>query len=210
MVPGFRPGRAPRQLVVKRFKKQVSDQVKSTLLMSSLEQIDKDYKLDPIIQPRLDVDAIELPEKGPMSFEMDVEVRPQFDVPNYKGLKVKRPGRRAHREGRRRPAHAAARSATARSFPSWKGPPSSAIISRPTWSSCARTGNRIERSSRKSSSASSRSFVFRTARSPTSRATLVGAKPGDTREVEAKLGSAVDRSRACGERRSPCRSGSTI
>ena len=59
--------------------------------MSSLEQIDEDYKLEPITQPRLDVEAIEIPEKGPMNFEMDVEVRPQFDVPNYKGLKVKRP-----------------------------------------------------------------------------------------------------------------------
>jgi trigger factor len=91
MVPGFRLGRAPRQLVVKRFRKQVSDQVKSTLLMSSLEQIDEEYKLEPITQPRLDVDAIEIPEKGPMDFEMDVEVRPQFDLPKYAGLKLKRP-----------------------------------------------------------------------------------------------------------------------
>jgi trigger factor len=91
LVPGFRMGRAPRQLVVKRFRKQVSDQVKSNLLMSSLEQIDEDYKLDPITQPRLDVEAIEIPEKGPMNFEMDIEVRPQFDVPGYKGLKINRP-----------------------------------------------------------------------------------------------------------------------
>src|SRR4029077_6166142 len=34
---------------------------------------------------------IELPESGPMNFEMDVEVRPQFDVPDYKGLAIKRP-----------------------------------------------------------------------------------------------------------------------
>src|SRR5262249_39432908 len=85
------PGKAPRQLVVKRFRKQVSEQVKSTILMSALGQIDKDYKLDPIVQPQLDVDAIELPEKGPMTFEMDVEVRPQFEVPNFKGKKVQRP-----------------------------------------------------------------------------------------------------------------------
>ena len=32
VVPGFRPGRAPRQLVVKRFRKQVSQQVKANLL----------------------------------------------------------------------------------------------------------------------------------------------------------------------------------
>ncbi len=90
-VPGFRSGRAPRQLVVKRFRKQVGEQVKSTLLMTALEQIDEDYKLDPITQPKLDVEAIVLPEDGPMVFEMEVEVKPDFTLPDYKGLKVKRP-----------------------------------------------------------------------------------------------------------------------
>ncbi|QEH32760.1 Trigger factor [Aquisphaera giovannonii] len=90
-VPGFRPGHAPRQLVIKRFKKEVSGQVKSSILMATLEQIDRDYQLNPITQPKLDVDAIELPDDGPMSFEMEVEVRPDFPLPNYKDLKVKRP-----------------------------------------------------------------------------------------------------------------------
>ena len=90
-VPGFRTGRAPRQLVVKRFRKQVADQVKTSLLMASLEQIDADYQLNPIVQPKLDVEAITLPEDGPMTFEMEVEVRPEFAVAEYKGLKVKRP-----------------------------------------------------------------------------------------------------------------------
>lgn len=90
-VPGFRPGRAPRQLVVKRFRKQVSDQVKSSLLMAALEQIDEDYQLNPITQPNLDVEAISLPDDGPMFFEMEVEVRPDFPIPSYKGLKAKRP-----------------------------------------------------------------------------------------------------------------------
>ena len=53
VVPGFRPGHAPRQLVEKRFRKQVAGQVKSVLLMSCLEQIDEDYKLNPISQPEL-------------------------------------------------------------------------------------------------------------------------------------------------------------
>src|SRR3954463_4897563 len=69
-VPGFRPGRAPRQLVIKRFRKEVAGQVKSALLMASLEQIDEDYKLNPITQPTLDVEAITLPDDGPMTFEM--------------------------------------------------------------------------------------------------------------------------------------------
>jgi trigger factor len=91
VVPGFRPGRAPKQLVVKRFKKQVSDQVKSALLTSSLQQIDQDYNLDPITQPKLDIEAIVLPDDGPMNFEMEIEVRPEFDLPKYQGLKVVRP-----------------------------------------------------------------------------------------------------------------------
>jgi len=92
-IPGFRPGRAPRQLVQKRYRKEVSDQVKSTLLMGALEQLDDDHKLNPISQPDLDVASIELPDDGPMRFEMDVEVRPDFPLPNYKSLTVKRPHR---------------------------------------------------------------------------------------------------------------------
>ena len=91
IVPGFRPGRAPRQLVEKRFRKQVAGQVKSTLLMAALEQIDEDHKLNPISQPELDVEAIELPDDGPMTFEMEVEVRPDFPLPAYKALSVKSP-----------------------------------------------------------------------------------------------------------------------
>ena len=38
-VPGFRTGRAPRALVENKFRKQISDQVKGTILMDSLSQI---------------------------------------------------------------------------------------------------------------------------------------------------------------------------
>ena len=90
-VPGFRPGHAPKGLVEKRFRKEVANQVKSALLMASLEQLDEDHKLNAISQPELDVAAIELPDDGPMTFEMDVEVQPDFPLPAYKALTVKRP-----------------------------------------------------------------------------------------------------------------------
>jgi len=90
-VPGFRPGHAPLSLVEKRFKKQVAEQVKSTLLMAALEQLDSDYKLKPITPPKLDVAAITLPEDGPLKFEIEVEVRPDFPMPGYKDLTVSRP-----------------------------------------------------------------------------------------------------------------------
>jgi len=61
MVPGFRPGHAPKTLVQKRFRKEVAGQVKSKLLMACMEQLDEDYKLNPISQPNFDVEAIDLP-----------------------------------------------------------------------------------------------------------------------------------------------------
>lgn len=90
-VPGFRPGHAPRQLVQKRFRKEVANQVKSTLLMAALEQLDEEHKLNPISQPTLDIESVELPDEGPIVFEMDVEVRPEFALPSYKDLTVNRP-----------------------------------------------------------------------------------------------------------------------
>lgn len=91
VVPGFRPGRAPTVLVQKRFKKEVAGQVKSTLLMMALEQVEKDHKINAISRPDLDLDAIELDDTGPLTLELDVEVQPDFPLPDYKGLTVKRP-----------------------------------------------------------------------------------------------------------------------
>ena len=91
LVPGFRPGRAPKNLVERRFRKEVSGQVKSALLMAALEQLDEDHKLNPISQPELDIAAIELPDEGPLRFEMDVEVQPDITLPAYKALSAKRP-----------------------------------------------------------------------------------------------------------------------
>ncbi len=92
-VPGFRAGRAPRKLVEHRFRKDVADQVKSSLLVDSLSQITEDNKLSAISEPSFDAGAVELPETGPLTYEFDLEVRPEFDVPNWKGLTVERPVR---------------------------------------------------------------------------------------------------------------------
>jgi trigger factor len=89
-VPGFRVGRAPRKLVEARFKKDVSQQVRGELLLDSVSQVSEDNKLAAISEPDFDPLAIEIPDEGPMTFEFDLEVRPEFDVPNWKGLKIER------------------------------------------------------------------------------------------------------------------------
>lgn len=90
-VPGYRPGKAPRKLIEKKFFKEVADQIKSELLLQSLEQLAEDHQLNPISQPNIDPFKIELPEQGPLTYEFEIEVAPEFDLPEYKGLKLKRP-----------------------------------------------------------------------------------------------------------------------
>jgi trigger factor len=89
-VPGFRAGRAPRKLVEQRFRSQVEDQVKGSLLMDSMTQVSEEQDFSAISEPDFNFDAIEVPEDGPMKFEFDLEVRPEFEMPQWKGLKLER------------------------------------------------------------------------------------------------------------------------
>jgi trigger factor len=90
-LPGFRPGRAPRKLVESRFKEHVADQVKGKILMDSLSQLSDDHKFTAISEPDFKMDSVQLPDDGPMVFEFDIEVRPEFDLPVWKGLTLERP-----------------------------------------------------------------------------------------------------------------------
>jgi trigger factor len=92
-VPGFRVGRAPRKLVESRFKDEIGEKIKGSLLMDSLSQISEEQSFTAISEPELNLDAIEVPDEGPMVFEFDIEVRPEFDVPQWRGLKIERPMR---------------------------------------------------------------------------------------------------------------------
>ncbi len=90
-VSGFRPGKAPRRIVERRYHKEVADQVKSEVLLASLQQLAEDHDIAPLSAPDIDPANIELPRQGPLVYEFEVEVRPHFDLPNYKGLKIRRP-----------------------------------------------------------------------------------------------------------------------
>ncbi len=90
-VRGFRPGKAPRKLIERQFRDQVAEEIKRELLMASLEQLANDHLIAPISPPNLDPFALSIPPEGPFIYEFDVEVRPEFDLPPYKGLKIRRP-----------------------------------------------------------------------------------------------------------------------
>lgn len=92
-VPGFRPGKAPREMFERRFRKEVQDRIKSALVGDALEVFSKDETITPIGEPQFDFAHITLPESGDFSFTFDLEVRPEFDLPEWRGLEISKPAR---------------------------------------------------------------------------------------------------------------------
>jgi len=90
-VPGFRIGRAPRRLLEKRFGKEVQRDVRNAILGDSLGKAIKKSELKVLGEPDLDLDAIELPESGDLTYGFEVEVAPEFDLPELKGIPVNKP-----------------------------------------------------------------------------------------------------------------------
>jgi len=88
LVPGFRKGRAPRRLLEKRFGKETTEQVKLKLLAEASDSAIKDNELGTLREPDIDFEKIELPADGPLKFDFEIEVRPEFDLPQLEGIAV--------------------------------------------------------------------------------------------------------------------------
>lgn len=89
VLPGFRKGRAPRRLLEKRFAESVQGDVKSQLLSESYTQAIEDEGLDVIGEPDVkDIDTLEVPESGPFTYTVEVEITPDFELPEFNGIKV--------------------------------------------------------------------------------------------------------------------------
>ena len=91
LVPGFRKGRAPRRLLEKRFGKDAGETVKLKLLADASDAAIKDSKLAILREPDIKYEKIELPAEGPMKFDFEVEVRPEFELPSLEGIPVEKP-----------------------------------------------------------------------------------------------------------------------
>lgn len=83
-VPGFRPGRAPKELIRKRFQKEIAGEVKERLIPEGYQAAVKQEKLETIAV--LDVREQSLEEGSPFSFSVVLDVAPQFTLPTYRGL----------------------------------------------------------------------------------------------------------------------------
>ncbi len=85
-IPGFRPGYAPQDLMEKHYSGDAKEQVLKRLIPEGYRQALKFHKVIPVGLPR--VFNIDLRKNGPLTFEAEVDTKPDFRLKKYKGVKV--------------------------------------------------------------------------------------------------------------------------
>lgn len=91
-LPGFRPGKAPKGLVQKRFGTAMKSEAKSELVTAAYQAAVEEHKLKVVGEPfSAELGKQDLAPGKPFEFELEVEVVPEFDLPGLEGLDVKKP-----------------------------------------------------------------------------------------------------------------------
>ncbi len=85
-IPGFRPGKAPANLVRTRFRKEICEDAKERLIPKSYQQAIQQEKIVPLNV--LDVSEGDPEDGKPFVFTATIEVFPEFALPDYKAIQV--------------------------------------------------------------------------------------------------------------------------
>lgn len=92
-VPGFRKGRTPRVLLEKRFGKAVRAETRNQIMAQAYARVVEAHKIEPVGEPApaAPLDQLEIREGEPLTFAVDVEVVPEFELPPLEGLEIRKP-----------------------------------------------------------------------------------------------------------------------
>jgi trigger factor len=87
-LPGFRPGKAPRAMLEKRFGRGVRDELARELVQETFQTAVVQHETNPLTQPVVESTTMEKGE--PFSYAARFEVAPAIEVSGYEGLAVRR------------------------------------------------------------------------------------------------------------------------
>lgn len=89
-LPGFRPGKAPLPMIAKRFSREIGDRVKQNVLNDAYRQAIEESKLQPFKLVEID-GGEQLAADGNREVAFVLDVRPDFNLPEYKGIEIEEP-----------------------------------------------------------------------------------------------------------------------
>jgi trigger factor len=87
-LPGFRPGRVPQEIIRRRFRDAVHEEVVRELIPESYREALAQTALDPISQPT--VEDIHFVDGEPLTYKAVVEIKPAITVADYRSIAVER------------------------------------------------------------------------------------------------------------------------
>ncbi len=87
-LPGFRPGKAPRDMVLKKYTAEITEEAKRKLIGDNYRKALEEKKLNVVGYP--DIEEITFGKGQNLQFAATIETAPEFELPEYKGLPAKR------------------------------------------------------------------------------------------------------------------------
>src|ERR1041385_8078126 len=88
-IPGYRPGKAPRTVIDKRFRREIQDELTKKLVSKSYRQAVEQKQLR--VASLTNIEDIEFGEDKSMRFRATVVTAPEFELPGYKNIPVQLP-----------------------------------------------------------------------------------------------------------------------
>ncbi len=85
-IPGYRPGKAPRAVIDKRFRKEIQDELTKKLVSKSYHEAVEQEQLR--VASVTSIEDIEFGEDKSMRFRATVVTAPEFELPDYKNIPV--------------------------------------------------------------------------------------------------------------------------
>jgi trigger factor len=83
-LPGFRPGKVPPSIVATRFKKEIADEFRQKVVARAYRDALEKEKLD--VLNVVNVEESTIATGSPASVTITLDVRPEFNLPDYTGL----------------------------------------------------------------------------------------------------------------------------
>ena len=87
-LPGFREGKAPFDMIEKKFSKEAEEEVLKSLIPEAYHQSIATHKVSPATLPS--ISEIKLQRGKGLTFSAEFEKEPEFSLRNYKGIKIKK------------------------------------------------------------------------------------------------------------------------
>jgi len=93
-IPGYRPGKAPRVVIEKRFRKEIQEELTKKLVSKSYHDAIEQEQLR--VASLANIEDVQFGEDKSMRFRATVVTAPEFELPEYKNISVQLPETRVY------------------------------------------------------------------------------------------------------------------